>query len=55
MCSSQSLPRNWSGEPVSRGPIESSSACASVSVCDCSMPSVQIRRSTGSSVAKVCA
>ena len=41
------------GEPVSRGPIESSSACASAPTCELSMPRDQIRLMIGSSEGKL--
>ncbi len=67
-CSSRAgMPQDWyfawihfcalesSGLPVRRGPMESMSVCASGSTRELSMPSVQMRRSTGSVVGKSCA
>src|SRR5690606_13944147 len=51
----QSCAACMAGEPVRRGPIESSSTCASASTCEFCMASVQMLRRIGSSVAKVCA
>ncbi len=51
---SQSLPRLSRGEPVSRGPTESIRVWARSQVLELSIPSVQIRWSTGSSTGRFC-
>ena len=51
----QSLASFCCGVPVSRGPMESSSDCASRSSCELRVPSFQMASSTGSCLAAACA